>query len=128
MLLVLIVFGLVYYFLIYKNSDLTKKTVSCNSDIDVSCKMYNSRDIKSKCSSMCSKENPKYIFTGEYNKKYNEHTCGCEIPKEQFTLDYTDAHETPDILPDTVPDDSKFSNRDYLEKEQENRYNKLIFG
>lgn len=124
MIAILLILAFVYFFVFNKQS----LTVKCNSDEDDTCKMYNQRDIQSKCNSMCSKLNPKYVFNGQYIKEDNEHICGCAKSPEQFTLDFTNVGENPDILPDIVPDDSKFSNRDYLEKEEEKRYNKLIFG
>jgi hypothetical protein len=103
-------------------------TAKCNQDEDDTCKMYNQRDIQSKCTSMCIKINPKYTFNGTHSMKGNEHICECNTSKEKFTLDFTNFGENPDILPDLVPDDSKFSNRDYLEQQEEKRYNSLIFG
>jgi hypothetical protein len=77
---------------------------------------------------MCIEQNPKYIFTGKHTQVNNEHVCECDYPEEKFTLDFTNVSETPDILPDVVPSDVKFSDRNYLEKEQEKRYKGLIFG
>lgn len=132
MLLILITIGLLYYFLIYKNNNIKQSqttTVSCNSETDIYCKMYNLRDIQSKCERMCMTQDEKYVFSGEFNQKDNENICGCEIPiKNTPTEEFTNLDENVDILPDIIPDDSKFSNRDFLEKEQENRFNKLIFG
>lgn len=123
MIVILLVLAVLYFFIFN-----TSRTVKCNSDEDDSCKMYNQRDIMTKCTSMCTKLNPKYIFNGQYKAEGNEHICGCEQSPEKFTLDFTKVGENPDILPDIIPDDSKFSNRDYLEKEEERRYNSLIFG
>lgn len=122
---IIILIAIVLYFFMNQTGKVTTK---CNQDEDDTCKMYNQRDIQSKCSSMCVKLNPNYTFTGTYYKEDNEHVCECDTSTEKFTLDFTNFGENPDILPDIVPDDSKFSNRDYLEKEEENRYNKLIFG
>jgi len=121
--ILLIVIGL--YFFMNQKSVVTAK---CNQDEDDTCKMYNQRDIQSKCTSMCIKINPKYTFNGTHSMKGNEHICECNTSKEKFTLDFTNFGENPDILPDLVPDDSKFSNRDYLEQQEEKRYNSLIFG
>jgi hypothetical protein len=122
--IVLLIAAVVYYFI----NNARNKTVKCNMDSDDSCKMYNQRDIQSKCSSMCIEQNPKYIFTGKHTQVNNEHVCECDYPEEKFTLDFTNVSETPDILPDVVPSDVKFSDRNYLEKEQEKRYKGLIFG
>lgn len=124
MIVILLILAFLYFFVFNKSSF----TVKCNSDEDDTCKMYNQRDIQSKCTSMCIKLNPKYIFNGQYKKENNEHACGCIESPEQFTLDFTNVGDNPDILPDIVPDDSKFSNRNYLEKEEEKRYHSLIFG
>lgn len=124
MIVILLIIAFMYFFMFNQ----TTVTVRCNSDEDDTCKMYNQRDIQSKCTSMCTKLNPRYIFNGQYTKENNEHVCECKESPEQFTLDFTNFGENPDLLPDVVPDDSKFSNRDYLENEEEKRYNKLIFG
>jgi hypothetical protein len=124
MIVILIALAFLYFF-VFNTSSIT---VKCNSDEQDACKMYNQRDIQTKCTSMCNKLNPKYIFNGQYTKNDNEHICGCSESPEQFTLDFTNVGENPDILPDIVPDDSKFSNRDYLEKTEEKRYHSLIFG
>jgi hypothetical protein len=123
LIVLLIAAAAVFYFFNESN-----KTVKCNIDSDDSCKMYNQRDIQSKCESMCTEQNPKYIFTGQHKQVNNEHICECAYPKEKFTLDFTNVGDNPDIIPDVVPTDVKFSDRNYLEKEQENRYKGLIFG
>jgi|GWRWMinimDraft_12_1066020.scaffolds.fasta_scaffold18678_2 hypothetical protein len=122
--IVLLIAAVVYYFI----NNTSNYTVKCNIKSDYSCKMYNQRDIQSKCSSMCVAQNPNYIFTGKHTLVNNEHACECDYPKEKFTLDFTNVDENPDILPDVVPSDVKFSDRNYLEKEQEKRYGNLIFG
>lgn len=128
LILLLIVIAYYYYFFNNPKPVVTSVTVRCNSESDDACKMYNQRDIQSKCTAMCIKENPKLIFNGKYVKENDDHVCGCEIPTEKFTLDFTNFGDNPDILPDVVPDDSKFSNRNYLEKTEEERYHSLIFG
>jgi hypothetical protein len=105
----------------------TNRTVKCNVLTDNSCKMYNQRDIQSKCSSLCLEQNPKYVFTGTHSQVDNENICECNYP-EKFTLDFSNVTENPDILPDIIPNDIKFSDRNYLEKEQERRHHNLIFG
>lgn len=129
LLLLLIIIVFIYYF---KNTIINGKvneniTVSCNES-DISCKMYNPRDIQSKCQSLCVQENPKYVFTGTHKQIDSKHTCECSYPIEKFTLDFTNVGEHPDILPDVVPSDMKFSDRNYLEKEEGKRYHDLIFG
>lgn len=128
MWLILLLIVIAYYYFNREKPLPTSFTVRCNSESDDSCKMYNQRDVQSKCEAMCIKENPLSRFSGEYSKQGNDHVCECELPKEKFTLDFTNFGEHPDVLPDIVPDDSKFSNRDYLEKTEEARYHNLIFG
>lgn len=129
MLFLIILLALIYYFVIYKKSSVVQdNTVSCDEESDDLCKMYNQRDIQTKCSAMCTKKSPKHIFAGKYKKEGSEHVCECELSQEKFTLDFSNFGENPDVIPDTIPDDSKFSNRNYLEQEQEKRFNKLIFG
>lgn len=122
-IIILLLAAVAFYFI--NNKD---KTVTCNIDADDSCKMYNQRDIQSKCSSMCTEKNSKYIFTGQHKQVNNEHVCECDYPAEKFTLDFTNVGENPDILPDVIPTDVKFSDRNYLEKQEENRFKDLIFG
>ena len=122
-IILLVIATIAFYF--YKNNN---KTVKCNIDSDGSCKMYNQRDIQSKCSSMCAEANPTYIFTGKHKQVENEHICECDYAEEKFTLDFTNVSENPDILPDIIPSDVKFSDRNYLEKTEEKRYRDLVFG
>lgn len=131
--IVLLIAAVGYYVIINQDNQDNQdnednKIVKCNIDSNISCKMYNQRDINSKCSSMCLGQNPKYIFTGKHKQVNNEHICECDYINEKFTLDFTNINENPDILPDVVPSDVKFSDRSYLEKEQEKRYGGLIFG
>jgi hypothetical protein len=119
--ILLLIAATVYYFI---NNNNKNKIVKCNIDSDDSCKMYNERDIRSKCSSMCIEQDKNYVFTGQYKKVNDDHVCECDYSKDKFT----NINENPDILPDAVPSDVKFSDRNYLEKEQEKRYGGLIFG
>lgn len=101
--------------------------VSCDEKLEQSCKMYNTRDINSKCTGMCmSKYNTQ--FSGHHIKKDNIHTCECgNDVSEKFTESEQTLYDV-EILPEIIPDDKKFSNRDYVQNQEENRYNKLIFG
>lgn len=121
----IIIIAIIYYkMFMYPKNFIAK----CNSDSNDSCKMYNQRDIQSKCEYMCKTLNPKFIFSGKHSQNDNEHICECEERSEKFTLDFTPIKEHQDILPDKIPNDSKFSDRNYLEKEEEQRYRNLIFG
>ena len=119
--IILLLAAVAFYFL--KNN----KTVRCNIDSDISCKMYSQQDIQTKCTSLCLEKNNKYVFTGTHRQEGKEHLCECDYP-EKFTLDFTNIGENPDILPDVIPTDVKFSDRNYLEKTEEKRYKDLIFG
>lgn len=120
---ILILLAICVYFYITRKSDVF--TVSCNSTEDDGCKMYNTRDINSKCQSLCVEKNKNAKFTGEYLKDKDVHSCECQIkPAESFTQ----FGENPDILPDKVPTDAAFSDRSYTEQMQEDRYKKLQFG
>jgi hypothetical protein len=90
--------------------------------------MYNHRDINSKCTNLCKAENPNLIFTGNLQENNDAYICECNYSTEPFTLDFTNIGENPDILPDIIPDDTKFSDRNYLEDVQQKRYHSLIFG
>lgn len=133
MLLLILILTIVYFvFFNGKNKNLKHMskpiTVKCNES-DVNCRMYNVRDIQSKCQSLCVQENHDYVFTGNHKQKDDEHICECNYPNiEKFTLDFTNVGENPDILPDIIPTDMKFSDRNYLEKVKEERYKDLIFG
>jgi hypothetical protein len=126
MLFILLLIATVVFYLKYNQH--SKPIVKCNIDRDNSCKMYNHRDIQSKCESMCIKQNPQYNFTGQHKQVNNEHMCECSYLEEKFTLDFTNVNDNPDIIPDVIPTDAKFSDRNYLETEQEKRYKGLIFG
>lgn len=119
---IIILLAVAYYFYTRKYDIFV---TSCNSQQDDGCKMYNSRDINSKCQSLCVEKDKNSIFTGEYIKDNDIHYCECKIkPKESFTQ--FGNHQ--DILPDKVPTDAAFSDRSYTEKMHEDRYKKLQFG
>ena len=110
----------------------SKLTAKCNSLTDLSCKLYTNVDIKSKCKTLCSNEYPNTVFNGNHNVDGGGiHTCEC-VPSnsiEQFTLDFTPIKQFKDLtLENPTPNDSLFSDRNYVEKHQESRYNNLIFG
>lgn len=119
-IIILLLAALAFYFINIK------KTVSCNIKSDIACKMYNTRDIQTKCNSMCSELNPNYIFTGQHRQEDDTHICECDYPIESFTSDFTTYGEHPDILPDIIPTD--ISNRNQLENNKQQRYKSLIFG
>ena len=112
-----------YFYYTSQKSDIF--IASCNSSEDDGCKMYNARDINSKCQALCLEKDTNSEFTGEYVKDKDNHHCECKIkPKESFTQ----VGNNQDILPDKVPTDAAFSDRGYTEKTQEDRYKKLQFG
>ena len=123
MLLVIIIFITILIIFLY-NKKIIKR---CRKD-NAECNMYNHRDITSKCNRLCKEENPNLIFTGNLQENSDEYICECDYSTEPFTLDFTNVGENPDILPDVIPDDTKFSDRNYLENVQQKRYNSLIFG
>lgn len=41
---------------------------------------------------------------------------------------YVDINTDVTILPDVIPDDSRFNDRDFSDKDREDRFHKLIFG
>lgn len=130
MLFILLLLVAIVFYFVYNSYKRNKndKIVRCNMNTDDSCKMYNQRDIRSKCSSMCIEQNARYIFTGNHKHVGNDHVCECDYPEEKFTLNFTNINNNPDILPDIVPNDIKVAGRKYVEKEQEKRYGGLIFG
>ncbi len=125
MLYLIIIAAFVYFFLIKSDINPVKDMkVSCNMSEDDSCKMYNQRDIQSKCQFLCVQKNKDYIFNGNSLKKGDIQICECIEAPEKFT----DFGNNPDILPDKVPNDEAFSDRNFVEKTQEDRFHKLIFG
>ena len=104
-------------------------TISCDASSDISCKMYSIRDIQSKCSAMCVKLSPNYVYDGKHTVKDDIHECECTPSKtEHFELDFTKINEDTHILPNDIPNDESFSNRNVLDKHKEDRLHKLIFG
>jgi hypothetical protein len=114
-------FGLIIIILIiilsilYKNKNKNERILKiCRKD-DLQCRMYNHRDINTKCTRLCKEENLKFNFTGNLQENNNEYICECVYIQEPFTLDFTNVGQNPDILPDTIPDDTKLLDRNYLE-------------
>jgi hypothetical protein len=129
-----IILTLLAFYIIYiitkKNNNNIIYTVSCNEE-DISCKMYNHRDITSKCTAMCHIKFPDSDFNDNHTFKDNIHACEC-VPK----TDKTDNVEkfvpmkdfdTP-ILGEHVGTDVLFSDRNYTEKQNHDRFSSLIFG
>lgn len=111
----LLLLSIVILFYFFHPRDKTKlqfnNTVSCNINTP-SCKMYNNRDIVSKCSSMCKLTGS--MYNNIHTFKDNIHTCGCEILEtEHFTQEHND-------------DDH--DDRDSIEQQRYNKLNSLIFG
>ena len=104
MILLTILIYIIYILFFNNNAYL----VSCNSD-NPSCKMYNHRDITSKCNSMCSVKNPNYIFNDNHTYKNGIHTCEC-------------------IVKETFINERKIKDQDQTEKFEEQRLHTLIFG
>lgn len=121
-ILILLAIILLYFIFESKsNNSVPKETVACDENLDNSCKMYNTRDVNSKCTSMCILKYQQ-SFNGNHTVSDKIHTCDCTL--ESFTQ-----IESPDsFLPSVIPDDKLFSNRDYVQNQEESRYNKLIFG
>lgn len=120
-ILILLAIILLYFVFTPKSNNVTKETVTCNENLDDSCKMYNARDVNSKCTSMCILKYQQ-SFNGNHTVTDKIHTCDC-------TLEHFTQIESPDsFLPSVIPDDKLFSNRDYVQNQEESRYNKLIFG
>lgn len=80
--------------------------VTCDSTTDSSCKLYNHRDINSKCSSLCLIKNKNFIFSGNHIEENNIHSCECKYTtKESFN--------NLNTIPIPIP---------------KNKYQSLIFG
>jgi hypothetical protein len=120
-----ILFAIVVIYILYTLSKSKELKVSCTVlQDDPTCTMYNHRDINSKCSAMCKLKYPDSSYNNTHTFENNTHTCDC-VNKENFTS--LQNFDTP-ILGTQVTDDSLFSNRNYVEKQEYNRLNSLIFG
>lgn len=105
-----------------------RKTVICDESQDDSCKMYNNRDINSKCTSLCL-DKYKTQFSGKHTVKDSIHVCDCKQIKEMKDKEKFTEIQSPDsFLPNIIPDDHLYSDRNYVQNQEEARYNKLIFG
>ena len=51
-----------------------------------------------------------------------------EERKQHVDENYVDLKEDVHILPEIIPDDSLYDDRDFSDKDRENRLSKLIFG
>ena len=113
----IIILAIIYYY--FKSNTII---ITCNADENDRCKMYNQRDVQTKCESLCAEKDKQYKFSGKYFKTDNVHNCECKIEL------FTQVGNNPDILPEPIPTDEAFSDRNYVEKMQEDRFKKLIFG
>ena len=83
---IIILLAIAAYFYYTSSKKPNVFVVSCNSNEDDGCKMYNSRDINSKCETLCLKKNENAIFTGEYIKDNDNHHCECKIKSNEEVL------------------------------------------
>jgi hypothetical protein len=51
-----------------------------------------------------------------------------DVEEQHVDEIYVDLKEDVRILPDIIPDDSLYDDRDFSDKDRENRLSKLIFG
>lgn len=70
------------------------------------------------------------LIFGYYLYTKKNITVDKTVPIETYTniQQIHNRYVQDEILPDTIPDDSAFNNRDYYEKNSEDRLSKLIFG
>ena len=103
-------------------------TSKCNANTDVSCNLYNHRDIKSKCNSLCANNHKGTIYNDNhtFNKETGDHTCECITP-EHFTTDFSLVSNLGDKILDTkiLEDETDRNTRD---QQFEKRYKDLVFG
>lgn len=103
--------------------------LKCDESKDVSCKMYNHRDINSKCTSLCqSRPQGPLLFNGNHTAVGGIHTCECAPAVEHFTLDFSNITTNIQPLQDPLPTDAKYNDRNVLEQHQQDRLKNLIFG
>ena len=81
--LILILISLYIIYNIY-NTIKPKTIAYCKvSNSNPSCKMYNSRDINTKCSAMCVLEHPESSYNGKYELKGDIHICECKTKNKE---------------------------------------------
>lgn len=111
--------------------------------------LYNHQDVKSYCDAICINKNQ--VFNGVFDRKsmFSNTICGCEhikdTPRNENTVQninnggsfipsiadielYTNIDDKTTILPQVVPSDTIFNDRNVLEQHTKNRLNSLIFG
>lgn len=103
--------------------------LTCDESKDISCRMYNHRDINSKCTSLCqSRPQGPLLFNGNHTAVGGIHTCECAPIIEHFTLDFSNINTNIQTLQDPLPSDAKYNDRNVLEQHQQDRLKNLIFG
>lgn len=126
--LILILISLYIIYNIY-NTIKPKTIAYCKvSNSNPSCKMYNSRDINTKCSAMCVLEHPESSYNGKYELKGDIHICECKTKNKEKFMSIKQSTINKPILGEKIKSDSLFSNRNYVEKVQGDRLKSLIFG
>jgi len=104
-------------------------TVSCDSNTDMLCRMYNHKDISTTCDALCKLKDDKSSFTNEYSKKNGIYSCECVNDIIDKNVEHlSNIKDIVPILPQQIPTDILYSDRNYVEQQNESRLKKLIFG
>lgn len=110
-------------------------TVSCDSTSDISCKMYNHKDISNKCTGLCKSKDTNSLFANKYSKQNDIYSCECTSSPELTNETVTNIIQQP--VKEQFSNDDKhrdsdnnitYSDRNYIEQQNESRLKKLIFG
>jgi hypothetical protein len=103
--------------------------LTCDESKDISCRIYNHRDINSKCTSLCqSHPQGPLLFNANHTAVGGIHTCECIPIVEHFTLDFSNITSNVQTLQDPLPSDNKYNDRNVLEQHEQDRLKNLIFG
>lgn len=114
---------------ITSRSKQTISTVSCDSKKDMLCKMYNHKDISTTCTALCKLKDDKSSFTNKYSKKNGIYSCECTNKIIDKNVEHlSNIKDIVPILPQEIPTDILYSDRNYVEQQNESRLKKLIFG
>jgi len=91
--------------------------------------MYNHKDISTTCTALCKLKNDKSLFTNEYSKKNGIYSCECVNDIIDKNVEHlSNIKDIVPILPQEIPTDILYSDRNYVEQQNESRLKKLIFG
>jgi hypothetical protein len=96
--------------------------------------MYNHTDIYSKCSALCKAKNinSQFKLGNVHSQMYNIHSCECTLSSESSkeSSKETNKQSIKEQFGNNNNNDNNinYSDRNYIEQQNESRLKKLIFG